>query len=192
MCRYLHIEYKEMKIDFNERGAILEGNLKKRILWVEQTAKRYRELVAERQKENLCCEMGADCFKDTFILPTPFEIADFYGIKYTFRKMDGEIPAYMNVKEKTIYISDKYVNDGYRAKQLCAHELGHYFLHMDVDSGFAMNNDELNEYLPEEELLEYDANLFSIMLMPQLMGKNNWENYSPSELNKMLYEKVIK
>lgn len=63
---------------------------------------------------------------------------------------------------------------------------------MDVDSGFAMNNDELNEYLPEEELLEYDANLFSIMLMPQLMGKNNWENYSPSELNKMLYEKVIK
>lgn len=55
-----------------------------------------------------------------------------------------------------------------------------------------MNNDELNEYLPEEELLEYDANLFSIMLMPQLMGKNNWENYSPSELNKMLYEKVIK
>lgn len=124
-------------------------------------------------------------------LPTPFEIADAYGIKYQFIEMDGEVPAYLSATPGPgiIYISNKYSTESIEAKFLCAHELGHYFLH--GYKSYAMNNDILNEYLPEETMIEYEANVFSLLLMPQFMGGCEWEKYSPKMLNRKVYNKVF-
>lgn len=132
-----------------------------------------------------------ECLKGAKYLPTPFEIADFYGIKYDFIEMDGDIPAYISETPAPgiIFISNKYSKESKEARFLCAHELGHFFLH-DYKS-YAMNDDILNEYLPEEILKEYEANVFSLLLMPQFMGGYEWEKYSPKILNRKVYKKVF-
>lgn len=132
-----------------------------------------------------------DCLKGAEILPDPFEIADYYQIEYRFISLKNEMPSYLKYSKKdlgTIYISNKYHKDSYEAKILCAHELGHYFLH-DVQNA-AMNNDSLNDYLPNEIIKEYEANVFAILLMPQIMGSLPWQEYSPKYLNKLVYEKI--
>lgn len=123
-------------------------------------------------------------------LPSPFEIADYYGISYQFEKMGGNMPSYLTRNPDVIHISDLYNEYNYEARVLCAHELGHYFLHEDQQS--AMNNDCLNLYIPEENEKEYEANIFAILIMPQIMGGEAWENFSVSKLNRMVYEKTIK
>lgn len=132
-----------------------------------------------------------ECFKDVKYMPTPFEIADSYGIKYEFIKMDGDIPAYLSETPApgVIYISDKYSKESMEGRFLLSHELGHYFLH-DCKS-YAMNNDILNEYLPEETMKEYEANVFSLLLMPQFMGGYEWEKHSPKILNRKIYKRVF-
>ena len=146
---------------------------------VAQAVKRYVDPVIEHFSES---------FGDgkVFIQPTPFQIAEYYGIKCQY------IPSYLNKDKKMIYISDVYKNDSYGSRQLCAHELGHFFLH---DSQFsAMNNDSINEFLDKETIKEYEANVFSILLMPQIMGADykDWHNFSPRKLNRILYDRVMK
>lgn len=124
-------------------------------------------------------------------IPSPFEVADAYGIYYKFIKLTGNEPSYYNNNRKTIFISDKYRNNSYRAKFLCAHELGHIFMQSSEEMA-AMNNDELNRYLPDEIFKEYEANIFALLLMPQFMAGLPWENYMPKRLNRKIYEKVFK
>lgn len=123
-------------------------------------------------------------------MPTPFEVADFYKINYEFVELKGDMPSYLKRDLKTIYISNVYRQDSYQARLLCAHELGHYFM-QDVESA-AMNDDILNAYLEEENIREYEANVFTILLMPQLMGGQEWEKYSPKILNRKIYRKALK
>lgn len=132
-----------------------------------------------------------ESFKDVKYLPTPFEIADSYGIRYEFIEIDGNVPAYLSEAPAPgiIYISNQYSKESIEARFLCAHELGHYFLH-DYKS-YAMNDDILNEYLPEETMKEYEANVFSLLLMPQFMGGCEWEKHSPKILNRKVYKKVF-
>lgn len=152
---------------------------------VAQVVKRYTSPVIERFSEDFGGEK-------IYIQPTPFQIAEYYGIEYQYIKLNGDIPSYLNKDKKMIYISDVFKDDSYASRQLCAHELGHYFLH---DSQFlAMNNDLLNEFLDEETIKEYEANVFSILLMPQIMGADykDWHNFSPRKLNRILYDRVTK
>ncbi len=131
-----------------------------------------------------------DIFIDVDYMPTPFEIAKFYGISYLFKKIDGNMPSYISDDPPCIYISDVYNEQSYAAKILCAHELGHYFLHDGQAS--AMNNDSLNLYIPEESIKEYEANIFSIFLMPQIMRNESWESFPINKLNRLVYEKTIR
>lgn len=131
-----------------------------------------------------------DFFIEIEYIPTPFEIADYYGIKYIFEEIDGHMPSYISDVPYCIHISNIYSKQNYEAKILCAHELGHYFLHEGQVS--AMNNDSLNLYLLEENIKEYEANVFSIFLMPQIMKGDTWENFSINKLNRLIYEKVVK
>ncbi len=131
-----------------------------------------------------------DFFTEIEYIPTPFEIAKYYGINYIFEKIDEYMPSYISDVPYCIHISDMYSEQSYEAKILCAHELGHYFLHEGQVS--AMNNDSLNLYLSEENIKEYEANVFSIFLMPQIMKGNNWENFSVNKLNRLIYEKTVK
>lgn len=131
-----------------------------------------------------------DAFADIEYMPTPFEIAKFYGISYSFKEIEGNMPSYISDEPPCIYISDVYNEQSYEAKILCAHELGHYFLHDGQAS--AMNNDSLNLYISEENIKEYEANIFSVFLMPQIMRDESWKSFSINKLNRLVYEKTIK
>lgn len=117
-------------------------------------------------------------------LPSPYEIARFYGIKYKFVDLEGDVPSYINKHNFTIYISNRYRNNDYVARHLCAHELGHFFLHEKFVA--EMNNSTDNE------IEEYEANVFAILLMPQIMGGKKWESMEPKVLNTEVYEKIFK
>lgn len=140
-----------------------------------------------RKEVRAISNMG--CFENIEYIPTPFEIAKYYGIGYVFENIDGDMPSFLTYDPTIIHITDRYTENNYKARILCAHELGHYFLHEDQIS--AMNNDSLNLFLPEENLKEYQANVFSIFLMPQIMGGQPWETFSINKLNRIVYEKTI-
>ena len=123
-------------------------------------------------------------------MPSPFEIAKYYGVSYQFENIEGDMPSYLTRNPDIIHISNIYQEDNYEARIICAHELGHYFLHDDQQS--AMNNDCLNLYIPEENEKEYEANVFAILVMPQIMGGEPWINFSINKLNKRMYEKTVK
>lgn len=125
----------------------------------------------------------------TNVLPTPLQIAKYYGIRIEYKKIEGEIPSYFKRERLTIFVSSEYKNKTYATSKLVAHELGHFF--MDNSELSAMNNDVLNEYLPEEEMKEYRANVFAILLMPQIMGGKSWENLSPKLLNRKVFKNLI-
>lgn len=118
------------------------------------------------------------------ILPSPYEIAEFYGITCRFDNLEKDVPSYIDQKNFTIYISNRYRNDDYAARHLCAHELGHFFLHKRPIA-------EMNNFR-SKEIEEYEANVFSILLMPQIMGGHKWENMEPRVLNDMIYKKIFK
>lgn len=79
--------------------------------------------------------------------------------------------------------------NSYTARILCAHELGHIFLH---DGVAAM---EYNRYvdlkITDETIREYEANIFAVMLMPQIAAGNNVLNYRPEKLNRFINDKII-
>lgn len=139
-------------------------------------------------------EVGAitsiEGFENIEYMPTPFEIAKYHKIDCVFEKIEGDMPSYLSRNPDVIHITNKYTSENYEARILCAHELGHYFLHENHE--YAMNNDSLNLFLPEENLAEYEANVFSILLMPQIMGAQPWEEFSINKLNRIVYEKTIK
>ena len=124
------------------------------------------------------------------VLPTPLQIAKYYGIRIEYKKIEGDIPSYFKREKLTIYVSNEYRNKRYAPSKLVAHELGHFFL--DNSELSAMNDDDINEYLPEEIMKEYRANIFAILLMPQIMGGNSWAYLSPKLLNRKVFKNLIK
>lgn len=128
--------------------------------------------------------LEAKIMKSVGIIPSPYQIANLYGIKCIFDDLEGGVPSYFSRNNFTIYISNKYCEDDYAARHLIAHELGHFFLHK--KSLAEMNN------FASKEMEEYEANVFSILLMPQIMGGIKWETLKPKELNEIVYKKVFK
>lgn len=142
------------------------------------------------EKEKWLSILEEKNFKITTVLPTPLQIAKYYGIRIEYKEMDGDMPSYFKRERLTIFVSSEYRNKKYATSKLVAHELGHFF--MDDSELSAMNDDVLNEYLPEEVMKEYRANVFAILLMPQIMGGKSWEYLSPKLLNRKVFKNLIK
>lgn len=116
------------------------------------------------------------------IIPSPFDIAKCYGLRYQFKELDEGVPSYLQREDMIIYISNKYYNNKLAVRNLIAHELGHFFLH----NG---RLEEMNDF-PSKTKEEYEANLFSIFLLPQIVGGEKWkgwEKWRPKRLNRNLY-----
>lgn len=118
------------------------------------------------------------------VIPSPFQIAKYIGLRWEFKELEQGVPSYLDREKLIIYISNKYSEGSYIARHLCAHEIGHFLLHKRLVA-------EMNKF-PSKVIEEYEANVFSIFLMPQIMGGYNWESFTPKELNAMLYDKVFK
>ncbi|MBD5511783.1 MAG: ImmA/IrrE family metallo-endopeptidase [Lachnospiraceae bacterium] len=137
-----------------------------------------------KQQNNKDDSLETKLFNKVDCLPSPFEIAKLYGLKIVYGDIEGDVPSNLDLKKFTIYISNKYLSDNYAARHLCAHELGHFFLHK---KSYA----EMNIF-PSKEMEEYEANVFSVLLMPQIMGGCEWECMEPKVLNDMMYKKIFK
>lgn len=122
------------------------------------------------------------------VIPNAFQIAEYYGIKIVRKDLKGEISAYFNRELSTIFVSNIY--DSYEEQFVVAHELGHFFA--DDSPLSALNDDVLNRSLPSEMIKEYEANVFAILLMPQIMRGKPWRDYSPGLLNRRVYLKLFK
>lgn len=118
------------------------------------------------------------------ILLSPYEIMELYRLELVFEDLQGDVPSFHDRFNFKIKISEKYRDDDYAIRQLCAHELGHFFLHK---KAFA----EMNNF-KRKEIEEYEANIFSILLMPQIMKGVKWQKMKPKELNEMMYNKIKK
>lgn len=115
---------------------------------------------------------------------SPYQIAKLFGLKIIFSDLEGDVPSFFSRTNLTIYISQVYIGDDYAIRQLCAHELGHFFLHKKLIA-------EMNNFA-SKEIEEYEANVFSILLMPQIMKGEKWQNMKPKILNDMMYKKIKK
>ena len=95
--------------------------------YVNKATKKVKEVRNKVNNSNIKLPKELD-FLEFLIeyIPTPFEVADAYKIKYKFIDLNQDKPSYY--KNGTIYISNKYSKNSYIAKFLCAHELGHYFM----------------------------------------------------------------
>ena len=101
--------------------------------------------------------------KSTYHTDDPFKIAEIFGIKILMN--DG---CYKDFKAQAIkfkgyapyiVINDKYTESS--KKVLCAHELGHIFLHDETLNNFADVGGRLNMET------EYEANLFALALLEE-------------------------
>ena len=166
----------------------MKSKQEKRIDEIAKIAMRIKEAVAEdyyikRDKEEIRMleEQG---LKDIEYMPTSFDIAKYFCIGYEYIEIEGNEPSYLMREEFKIYISEKYRDNSYATRHLLAHELGHFFLHDKLVS-------EMNIF-PHRIQEEYEANVFSIFLMPQIAEGAQWEKLSPRKLNRKIYNKVFK
>lgn len=96
----------------------------------------------------------------------PFYLSKILGIEVKTEFLEENVPGF--ILDDVIYISNKI--DSYSKKIVCAHELGHYILHDNVDS-FKLF------YAGKESIIEFEANLFVKEIMPQVFARAKWNNF---------------
>lgn len=114
----------------------------------------------------------------------PFLIAKRFNIKISVITLKGlsGISDISRSGQATIYLSSTL--NSYAKKIVCAHELGHIFLHKDT---------ELNLFTVDgnkSSLSEYEANIFAMELMPHTKPINYF-NYSREELQSYMEKKIF-
>lgn len=163
---------------------------KKRIDEIVQIVTRVKKVVGDYYaKKNMKLEMLKEQDNKKGYMPTPFEIAEAFGIRCVFKEIDG-MCSYFNRISLTIYISDKYSSDNDITEFLCALELGHFFLHNSLS--LTKENNVTYKYVIREAMKEYEANIFAISLLPRIMVGEQWEIYSPEMLNRRVRVKVFR
>ena len=102
--------------------------------------------------------------KRTYNTDDPFKIADLFGIRvimnsgYQSRNFKAQAIKFKGYAPY-IVINEKYTESS--KKVLCAHELGHIFLHDETLNNFANVGGRLNMEA------EYEANLFTLALLEE-------------------------
>ena len=102
--------------------------------------------------------------KRTYNTDDPFKIADLFGIRvimnsgYQSRNFKAQAIKFKGYAPY-IVINEKYTKSS--KKVLCAHELGHIFLHDETLNNFANVGGRLNMEA------EYEANLFTLALLEE-------------------------
>lgn len=168
-----------------------KDNKKENEKYIKDIAPRVKDIIDEVRKDLLKKENWMVALEECGIkiLPTSLQIAEYYGIKIEYKKIEGNIPSFFNREEMTITISDEYINDRYITSKIVAHELGHFFF--DDSDLAALNDDDLNIHLQNEEMKEYRANVFAILVMKQIMRDKPWMNFSPKILNNRVYRSIL-
>lgn len=126
----------------------------------------------------------AYCLKKTLKTKDPFEIAKIYGIKVllwdtTIEGFKAQILK-MGSCPTLITINRKY--DEIAQKVLCAHELGHAFLHEDV-----VNHFDVNDQRAHTMDVEYEANLFAVALLCEQADLN----YPISKMDNRMLRSIL-
>lgn len=108
----------------------------------------------------------------------PFELAKSYGVHVVRRPLAKETPGF--IADNIIYVDINL--DAYSQKIVCAHELGHYMLHKDMNELYDADS---NTYT------EFEANLFIALLMPQVFSKIDIESLkSITDFNKYIERQI--
>lgn len=173
-------------------------NYEERIKLIEKTSRDAAEIIQRVSEDYIRMNEKrlkvGDCIINKYI-PTPFDIAKYYGIRIKYKKMRGNILSYFKRECLIIYISDIFKDKKYLAGQLVAHELGHFF--SDCDELSAMNIDSFNEVFPGEVTKEYKANLYALYFEPRMLADYTLKDYSVDEINELelnefIYNKITK
>lgn len=115
----------------------------------------------------------------------PFYIAGSLGIEISYLDFNEYILAFSERKD----IHDRgriYINNNlgsYSKKLLCAHELGHLLLHDICESTFFDSD--------IEPLKEYEANYFTMMLIPQIFISENISDFSVETFNEYVKQRIL-
>lgn len=111
----------------------------------------------------------------------PFEIAKKMDISCTILPLEGLLGA-SDISKASICLS-KHL-DNYARKIICAHELGHIILHREESLNLFRNDRN------ETDIIEYEANLFAMELLPQIKTKRYLE-LSKEELQRYIEKKIV-
>lgn len=110
----------------------------------------------------------------------PFYIAVLLKIDCIICKLNENLPSFLF--DNVIYINQAL--DDYSKRIVCAHELGHFILHKQT------NAFELF-YAGEENITEFEANLFVKEIMPQVFAKQDINDFEYiSDFNKYVESKI--
>lgn len=101
-----------------------------------------------------------DNIKKTFGTACPFKIAKDLKIKIIFTEL-GSIKGYFKVAIKKKYIVINSELSEIDKRIVCAHELGHFFLHRKKDIQFSISA----VLIPKKNIYEDEANEFAIRLL---------------------------
>ena len=142
------------------------------------------------QKRRLAIQKKVDELTKKYKNAPPFEIAAFLGIVCKFKNLPEGINAYSIYEKSIIYISDRFKENSYSAKIVCAHELGHLLLQ--AHSGtFEYNFTLYRNSATKDGMLEYEANIFAALLMPQITQGRDPFSYHPEKLYRCLNDKIF-
>lgn len=109
----------------------------------------------------------------------PFEIARKLGIKLSFCEFDNDLKGF--ISDGIIYINKKL--DLYSQKIICSHEIGHFVLHNFEKDGEFFDPDS-------SEFMEFEANLFVLMLMPQVFSRFDLKECTIFDFNQYVGKQV--
>ena len=96
-----------------------------------------------------------------------FEIAKKLGITISFCDFNDDLKGFL--ADGIIYINNKL--DLYSQKIVCSHEIGHFVLHRYENDAELFDPDS-------KELMEFEANIFVFMLMPQVFSRFALSEYN--------------
>ena len=110
----------------------------------------------------------------------PFYLAKALKMNINICSLKDELKGF--ILDNSIYINDKL--DLYSQKIICAHELGHYILHRNLNAFELFDTDT-------ESITEFEANLVAKEIMPQMFSRIYMnENKYVSDFNKFIENQI--
>lgn len=107
----------------------------------------------------------------------PFQLCDALGIKLMYLPMEDVRGLFLRLKRRSIiYLADNL--DEYEQRFVCAHEVGHFILHKNVNRLFM----ETRTYA-KTSVYEREADRFAVWLLyPEDQALADWIDYTTDQI----------